>query len=66
MLLKLNQTCEYLSLTRDGLRKLQLKDKDFPKPIKLGDTKQSPVFFCSKELDEWIETKKAARLEVTA
>ena len=66
MLKKFNEVCESLSLTRDGLRKLQLKDPDFPKPIKLGDSKQAHVFFCSKELEEWLEKKKAERNGVAA
>ncbi|UNW05271.1 MULTISPECIES: helix-turn-helix transcriptional regulator [Acinetobacter] len=65
MLKKFNEVCGLLSLTRDGLRKLQLKDPDFPAPIKLGDSKQAHVFFCSKELEQWLEKKKASRNEVT-
>ncbi|WP_173910048.1 AlpA family transcriptional regulator [Acinetobacter sp. Marseille-Q1618] len=66
MLKKFNEVCDLLSVTRDGLRKLMLKDKDFPQPIKLGDTKQAPVYFCSNELEHWLEVKKAERHEVTA
>lgn len=66
MLKKFNEVCELLSLTRDGLRKLQLKDPTFPKPIKLGDSRQAPVFFDIKELEQWLENKKAERHEVTA
>lgn len=66
MLKKFNEVCDLLSVTRDGLRKIMLKDKDFPKPIKLGDTKQAPVYFDIKEIEQWVEIKKAARYEVTA
>lgn len=66
MLKKFNEVCDLLSVTRDGLRKIMLKDKDFPKPIKLGDTKQAPVYFDIKEIEQWVEIKKAARNEVTA
>ncbi|WP_160255662.1 helix-turn-helix transcriptional regulator [Acinetobacter indicus] len=66
MLKKFNEVCELLSLTRDGLRKLQLKDPTFPKPIKLGDSRQAPVFFDVRELEQWLENKKAERREVTA
>ena len=61
MLKRLNQVCELLSLSREGVRKLQLKDPTFPKPIKLGDKEQSPVFFDVKELEAWLETKKEQR-----
>ncbi|MEK5743907.1 hypothetical protein VXE41_13295 [Acinetobacter variabilis] len=61
MLKRLNEVCKLLSLSRDGLRKLQLKDPSFPKPIKLGDSKQSPVFIDMKELESWLEAKKEQR-----
>ena len=66
MLKKFNEVRELLSVTRDGLRKIMLKDKDFPKPIKLGDTKQAPVYFDLKEIEQWVEIKKASRNEVAA
>ncbi|QIC78596.1 AlpA family phage regulatory protein [Acinetobacter indicus] len=61
MLKRFNEVCDLLSLSRDGLRKLQLKDPDFPAPIKLGDSKQAPVFFDIRELEQWLEKKKADR-----
>lgn len=61
MLKKFNEVCELLSLSRDGLRKVQLKDPTFPKPIKLGCSKQAPVFFDVKEIEQWIELKKSER-----
>ena len=61
MLKKFNEVCDLLSLSRDGLRKVQLKDPSFPKPIKLGSSKQAPVFFDVKELEQWLELKKADR-----
>ena len=66
MLKKFNEVCELFSVTRYGLRKIMLKDKDFPKPIKLGDTKQAPVYFDLKEIEQWVEIKKASRNEVAA
>ena len=51
MLIKLKDVCNLLSLSRDGLKKLQQRDSDFPKPIKLGDSRQSSVFFIKEELD---------------
>lgn len=65
MLKKFNEVCEYFGVSRDGLRKIQLRNPDFPKPIKLGDTKQAPVYFDLKEIEQWVEIKKASRNEVT-
>ena len=61
-LLSYRETCDYFSVTRDGLRKIQLKNPDFPKPIKLGDTKQAPVYYILEEIEQWIELKKTERL----
>jgi prophage regulatory protein len=61
MLKRFNEVCDLLSLSRDGLRKVQIKDPTFPKPIKLGNSKQAPVFFDIKELEQWLELKKAER-----
>ena len=61
MLKRFNEVCDLLSLSRDGLRKVQLKDPTFPKPIKLGNSKQAPVFFDIKELEQWLELKKQKR-----
>ena len=61
MLKKFNDVCEYFGVSRDGLRKIQLRNPDFPKPIKLGDTKQAPVYFDLKEIEQWVELKKAER-----
>ncbi len=62
MLKRLNHICDYLDLSREGLRKLQAKDPTFPKSIKLGDSMQSPVYFDVAEINAWIESKKAARV----
>lgn len=62
MLKRLNHICDYLDLSREGLRKLQAKDHTFPKSIKLGDSMQSPVYFDVAEINAWIESKKAARV----
>lgn len=64
MLIKLKDVCNLLSLSRDGLKKLQQRDSDFPKAIKLGDSRQSSVFFIKEELDQWLDTKKAERNQV--
>jgi len=60
-LLKRATVCLQLGMSSNGLHKLAAKDPSFPKPIKLGETMQSPVYFDSAEIEEWIESKKAAR-----
>ena len=38
-------TCELLDVSRESLRHIVRTDASFPRPIKEGNTKQSPVFF---------------------
>ncbi len=53
-----------LDLSKSGLEKLVAGDPSFPRPIKLGETRQAAVFFDQSEIHAWIESKKAQRLEV--
>lgn len=51
-------TCELLDVSRESLRHIVRTDASFPRPIKEGSTKQSPVFFDYAELIEWHNNKK--------
>lgn len=53
-----NQACEILSISRDNLRNLIIRDKSFPRPIKCGNTRQAPVYFDYIELNNWHEKQK--------
>lgn len=55
---------EVLDLSKSGIDKLVANDPTFPRPIKLGENRQSAVFFDSEEVAVWIESKKAMRLAV--
>ena len=46
--------CQLLDVTREALRHTIRKDPTFPAPLKMGTTKQSPVFFDYQELVEWL------------
>lgn len=50
--------CELLDISRESLRHKVRTDKTFPKPIKEGTSKQSPVFFGYAELVEWHNSQK--------
>lgn len=54
-----------LDLSREGLRKLQKRDPTFPKPIKLGESRQAAVFFDAQEVKAWLEAKKASQTQQT-
>ena len=60
-LLRQTTVCALLDLSRNGLACLLAKDPSFPKPIKLGEARQAPVYFDAEELRGWIEQKKQAR-----
>lgn len=65
-LLRKNTAAKVLDLSKSGLEKLVNADPSFPRPIKMGDTRQAAVFFDSDEINAWIDAKKAQRLEVAA
>lgn len=56
--------CDLLDVSRESLRHIVRTDSTFPKPMKVGDTKQAPVYFDYDELIEWHKNKKA-RLRAT-
>lgn len=61
-----NQACELLSITRNTLRELTLKDHSFPKAYKAGATRQAPVYFDYQDLVNWHKSQKAQRDGVAA
>ncbi len=58
--IQFSTACQMLDVTRESLRHTIRKDPTFPKPIKMGTTKQAPVFFDYQEIVEWHNSKKEA------
>lgn len=54
-----NQACELLSIKRDALRRLAKEDPTFPKFIKCGNNRQSPVYLDYADLVAWHNNQKA-------
>lgn len=52
------KVCQMLDISRDTLRVLIQRDPTFPRPIKLGNTRQSSVFFSHSALVEWHNKRK--------
>lgn len=50
--------CELLDISRESLRHIIRTDTSFPKPIKMGTSKQSAVFLDYAELMAWHEKQK--------
>ena len=53
-----NQACELLSVKREALRLLVQQDATFPRPIKHGTQRQSPVYFDYADLLAWHNNQK--------
>lgn len=64
--LQFKKTCELLDVSREKLRHLQRTDTTFPKAIKMGESKQSSVFFDYAELMAWHEKQKISLTEMEA
>lgn len=58
--LSMNKVCVMLDVTREGLRKLQINDPEFPKPLKGGTSRQCRVYYDYASLIEWHEKQKLA------
>lgn len=50
--------CEVLDISRESLRHIIKTDVTCPRPIKTGDTKQSPVYFDYADLVQWHNQQK--------
>lgn len=42
-----------------GFMKMVERTPDFPRPVKVGDGRTSPVMFVLSEVEAWIEKRKA-------
>ena len=64
--IQFSTACQLLDVTRESLRHIIRKDPTFPRPMKMGTSKQSPVFFDYQELVDWHNSKKASATEMEA
>ena len=64
--IQFSTACQLLDVTRESLRHTIRKDPSFPRPVKMGTSKQSPVFFDYQELVDWHNSKKATSSELEA
>lgn len=64
--IQFNTACQILDISREKLRHLQRTDGTFPKAIKMGESKQSAVFFDYAELMAWHEKQKIGLAEMEA
>lgn len=45
--------CKLLDVSRESLRHIVRTDASFPRPIKIGESQQAPVYFDYAQLVEW-------------
>ncbi|QCO20030.1 transcriptional regulator [Acinetobacter cumulans] len=55
--------CQILDISRESLRHIVRTDESFARPIKMGESKQSPIFFDYAELMQWHEAQKMKVME---
>ncbi len=58
LLLSYNTVCELLGIERNALRNLMKKDDSFPKPLKMGQSRQAAVYFDREEIEAWYQGLK--------
>ncbi len=49
--------CQILDVSRETLNNIIKLDPDFPKKIKVGTSRQSPVYFDYMQIIEWHKSK---------
>ena len=54
-LLSYNTVCKLLGIERNALRNLMKKDDRFPKPLKMGLSRQAAVYFDREEIEAWYQ-----------
>lgn len=54
-LLSYNTVCKLLGIERNALRNLMKKDDSFPKPLKMGQSRQAAVYFDREEIEVWYQ-----------
>lgn len=60
-LIRQNDVCRLLAVSRSGLDKLRKRDPSFPVPIKHGDTRQAAAYYVLSEVEGWIAARMASR-----
>ncbi len=53
--------CKAIGQTRSGLDKLKKKDPTFPRPVKLGDSRQAACYYVIAEVNAWLASKIESR-----
>ena len=61
MLIRRTDAAAMVGRSLSGFDKLVAADSTFPRPIKMGATRQAPVYFDEAEIVAWIEAQKAMR-----
>ncbi|MFW1757222.1 transcriptional regulator [Acinetobacter guillouiae] len=55
--IKFQTACQILDVSRETLNNIIKLDPDFPPKIKVGNSRQSPVYFDYMQIIEWHKSK---------
>lgn len=57
-LIKRKDLCDVLGFSTSALDELIKRDPTFPRPIKMGESRQAAVMFRLNEVDSWLSEKQ--------
>lgn len=57
-LIKRKELCEALGFSTTALDELVKRDPTFPRPIKMGSSRQAAVMFRLSEVDSWLTQRQ--------
>lgn len=57
-LIKRKELCEALGFSTTALDDLIKRDPTFPRPIKMGESRQAAVMFRLREVDSWLTQRQ--------
>lgn len=62
VLIKIEDVCTMLSVTRVTVYNIMKRYTDFPKPVKIGTSRQAAAFYVKSEVHAWIKSRMAERV----
>ncbi len=53
-----NEVCEILRVRVDTLRRRVKTVPGFPQPVKIGNSRQSPVYYKAEDIHNWVKQQE--------
>lgn len=61
MLIRTKEVCRIVGLSKNGLQNLIKNDPSFPAFLKVGETRQAPVYFRKEEIMMWLNKQNHSK-----